>query len=58
MAGKKRIEGYWHLYYCTDCDVDFAISMLSDTDPDVVCPQCAESHCVEVAGADLVERMD
>jgi NAD-dependent SIR2 family protein deacetylase len=51
-----RIEGYWNVYHCADCKVDFAISQETDDHEQPRCPHCEEWLPVIHFEADFVER--
>ncbi len=52
----KEIVGYWNIYRCLDCEVDFAISQETDDDISINCPHCSSTENVEYTGTNFIER--
>jgi len=50
------ISGYWNLYKCNRCDIDFAIGMDKDKEKSPSCPHCEDSEDVTYEETDLIER--
>ena len=39
----KFISGFWNMYYCDDCDFNFASANMDDVDGVMQCPCCHEA---------------
>jgi len=54
--GLKEIVGYWNVYTCDSCKIEFAISQEKDQKEVVYCPSCQEDSEVEFCQTDFIER--
>lgn len=50
-----KIQGYWNVYYCGLCEVDFAVSQITDKG-ESSCPKCESGEEVNLINEDLIER--
>ncbi|MDW7673205.1 MAG: hypothetical protein SCK28_01590 [Bacillota bacterium] len=40
----------YHVYYCSDCNVKFAVDQAFEDQSDVLCPLCSDDDALEGAG--------
>lgn len=52
----KELVGYWNVYTCNSCKIEFAISQEKDQKEVVYCPSCQEDSEVEYCQTDFIER--
>lgn len=51
----NKITGYWNIYTCNYCEINFAISQAEDQKEAVYCPSCQEDFGVEFCQTDFIE---
>lgn len=50
-----KIEGYWNIYHCGLCEVEFAVNQKTDKG-ETSCPKCESGEEVYLLNSDLIER--